>query len=86
MPLHSHDGVDTALVRWAPNTHFQTHVHPGGEEIFVLKGVFNDEAGEYPALTWLRNPRWSRHAPFTASEGALIYVKVGHLGADFMTP
>lgn len=86
MPLHSHDGVDTALVRWAPNTRFNLHSHPGGEEILVLEGTFRDEAGDYPALTWLRSPRWSRHAPFTGEEGALIYVKVGHLGAEFLIP
>lgn len=83
MPLHSHDGVDTALVRWAPNTRFNAHVHPGGEEILVLEGVFSDDAGDYPAGTWLRSPRWSRHAPFTGPAGALIFVKVGHLGVDF---
>ena len=86
LPLHGHDGIDTALVRWAPDTHFQTHTHPGGEEILVIDGVFRDEAGDYPALTWLRNPRWSRHTPFTGPESALIYVKVGHLGADFIAP
>jgi len=32
----------------------------------------------------LRSPRWSRHTPFTGAEGALIYVKVGHLGAPFL--
>ena len=83
MPLHSHDGVDTALVRWAPNTRFNAHVHPGGEEILVLDGVFSDDGGDYPAGTWLRSPRWSRHAPFTGPAGALILVKVGHLGVDF---
>ncbi len=83
MPLHAHDGVDTALVRWAPNTRFNAHVHPGGEEILVLDGVFSDDAGDYPVGTWLRSPRWSRHAPFTGPAGALILVKVGHLGADF---
>lgn len=81
MPLHSHDGVDTALVRWAPKTLFNTHSHPGGEEILVLDGVFKDEGGAYAAGTWLRSPRWSRHTPFTGPEGALIYVKVGHLVA-----
>jgi anti-sigma factor ChrR (cupin superfamily) len=86
MPLHSHDGIDTALVKWAPQTRFNTHTHPGGEEIFVLDGLFQDEAGDYPAGTWLRSPRWSRHTPFTGAEGALIYVKVGHLGASFLTP
>jgi anti-sigma factor ChrR (cupin superfamily) len=86
LPLHSHDGVDTALVRWAPGTRFQAHVHPGGEEILVLEGLFRDEGGAYPAGSWLRSPRWSRHAPFTGPEGALIYVKVGHLGADLLSP
>ena len=86
LPLHSHDGVDTALVRWAPGTRFQAHVHPGGEEILVLEGLFRDEGGAYPAGSWLRSPRWSRHAPFTGPEGALIYVKVGHLGAEFPRP
>jgi anti-sigma factor ChrR (cupin superfamily) len=79
MPLHEHDGISTALVRWAPNTVFNPHVHPGGEEIYVLDGVFHDEFGVYPKGSWIRSPRYSKHAPFTKEEGALIYVKVGHL-------
>jgi len=86
MPLHDHDGVGTALVRWDPDTRFNPHSHPGGEEILVLEGLFRDEYGEYPAGTWLRNPRWSRHTPFTGEEGALIYVKVGLLGATLLQP
>jgi anti-sigma factor ChrR (cupin superfamily) len=79
MPLHEHEGISTALVRWAPNTVFNPHVHPGGEEIYVLDGVFHDEFGVYPKGSWIRSPRYSKHAPFTKDEGALIYVKVGHL-------
>ena len=79
LPLHEFDGVNTALVHWAPNTIFNPHVHPGGEEILVLKGVFHDEHGSYAEGTWIRSPRYSKHAPFTKSEGALIYVKTGHL-------
>jgi anti-sigma factor ChrR (cupin superfamily) len=79
MPLHEHQGISTALVRWAPNTVFNPHVHPGGEEIYVLDGVFHDEFGVYPKGSWIRSPRYSKHAPFTKNEGALIYVKVGHL-------
>ena len=86
LPLHEHDGVSTALVRWAPDTRFDAHTHPGGEEILVLEGLFRDEHGAYPAGTWLRNPRWSRHAPLTGAEGALIYVKVGGLAAPFLVP
>lgn len=86
LPLHSHDGIDTALVHWAPDTRFHAHSHPGGEEILVLEGVFRDEGGAYVAGSWLRSPRWSRHTPFTGPEGALIYVKVGHLGANLLSP
>ena len=81
LPLHEHDGVSTALVRWAPHTQFNRHVHAGGEEILVLEGLFCDEFGQYPTKSWLRSPRYSNHAPFTLEQGALIYVKVGHLGA-----
>lgn len=79
MPLHEFDGVGTALVRWGPNTVFNPHIHPGGEEIYVLEGVFHDEHGSYSQGTWIRSPRYSKHAPFTKAEGALIYVKTGHL-------
>ncbi|MEW5682201.1 MAG: cupin domain-containing protein [Pseudomonadota bacterium] len=84
MPLHEHNGVSTALVRWAPNTQFNRHIHVGGEEILVLEGLFRDEHGEYPAGSWLRNPRYSEHTPFTGPEGALIYVKVGHMDAGLL--
>ncbi len=78
MPLHSYKAEHTALVRWAPDTVFTPHTHPGGEEIFVLSGVFQDEQGVYPQGTWLRNPSYSRHQPFTR-EGCTIFVKTGHI-------
>ena len=81
MPLHTFGTEHTALVDWAPGTVFQPHTHFGGEEILVLRGVFEDEHGAYPAGTWLRSPHLSRHAPFTR-EGTTILVKVGHLDED----
>ena len=79
MSLHECAAEHVALVKWAPDTEFQSHTHWGGEEIFVLEGRFNDEHGEYPAGSWIRSPDQSRHAPYTRADGALIYVKVGHL-------
>ncbi|MEM9538131.1 MAG: cupin domain-containing protein [Cyanobacteria bacterium P01_E01_bin.42] len=78
MPLHAHKTEQVALVKWDPETVFQDHQHWGGEEIFVLDGVFEDEYGTYPKGTWLRNPPGSTHKPFSR-EGCLIYVKTGHL-------
>ena len=79
LPLHSFGTENVALVRWAPGTTFSPHRHWGGEEIYVIEGTFADEHGVYPAGTWLRNPDGSTHTPFTTEEGALIYVKTGHL-------
>lgn len=80
MNLHQFGSEQVALVKWAPDTRFTSHTHFGGEEILVLEGVFHDEFGDYPAGSWIRSPHGSQHTPFTRSEGALIYVKVGHLG------
>jgi anti-sigma factor ChrR (cupin superfamily) len=81
LPLHEHGSEHVALVRWAPSTRFRPHQHWGGEEILVLDGVFEDEHGTYPKGTWLRSPHLSAHHPFTGPQGALIYVKTGHLAA-----
>ncbi len=79
MPLHEFQGENIALVKWEPHTQFKSHQHWGGEEIFVLQGTFYDEYGSYPQGSWLRSPHLSQHTPFTKEDGALIYVKVGHL-------
>jgi anti-sigma factor ChrR (cupin superfamily) len=82
MPLHSFEAEHIALVKWAPNTQFNPHQHWGGEEILVLEGCFYDEHGVYPQGSWLRSPHLSAHTPFTKDEGALIYVKTGHLAFE----
>ena len=78
LPLHGFGSERVSLVRWAANTRFTPHAHPGGEEIFVLVGAVEDEEGRYTAGSWLRNPPGSQHMPFSL-EGCLLYVKIGHL-------
>lgn len=80
MPLMQ-QGSGSTLVRWAPQTYFNPHRHFGGEEIFVVDGVFEDEHGRYPAGTWIRSPHMSMHKPFS-QEGCTIFVKTGHLLVD----
>ena len=79
MPLHEYQTEHAAMVKWEPNTRFNAHKHWGGEEIYVVDGVFYDQFGAYPKGTWIRSPHLSEHQPFTRSEGALIFVKTGHL-------
>ena len=68
-------GKATSIVRYDAEASFPTHTHPGGEEIFVLEGVFSDENGDYPAGTYLRNPAGTSHAPFS-KHGCVIFVKL----------
>src|ERR1700756_4220068 len=53
----------TSIVRYAPHSRFASHTHGGGEEFLVLDGVFQDEHGDYPVGTEVRNPPTSVHTP-----------------------
>lgn len=68
-------GHATSIVCYEPGAHFHRHDHPLGEEIFVLKGTFSDQSGDYPAGTYFRNPEGFLHAPFS-EEGCEIFVKL----------
>lgn len=71
----------TSIVRYAPDSHFARHGHPGGEEFFVLDGVFQDDEGDYPTGTYVRNPPDSGHAP-SSNPGCTIFVKLWQFRAD----
>ena len=79
LPLHEFGSERVALERWAPSTRLARHRHHGGEEVLVLEGAFEDEHGVYPKGSWVRSPHGSEHSPFTGTDGAVIYVKTGHL-------
>lgn len=79
--LHDTPSERVSLVKLAPGTPAFHHAHDGGEEVFVLEGVFNDEHGAYPKGTWLRMPHGSDHTTFS-EQGCLLYVKSGHIGPD----
>lgn len=65
----------TSIVRYAAGSQFSAHTHTGGEEFLVLEGVFQDEHGDYPAGSYVRNPPQSRHIPGSAM-GCTIFVKL----------
>src|SRR5215475_3628365 len=65
----------TSIVRYAPHSHFSPHTHGGGEEFVVLEGVFQDEHGDYPAGSYVRNPPTSSHEP-GSEPGCVILVKL----------
>ena len=65
----------TTIVRYAPRSSFSEHTHSGGEEFIVLEGIFQDEHGDYPAGTYVRNPIGTRHVP-RSDHGCTIFVKL----------
>jgi len=65
----------TSIVRYAPGSRFSTHEHGGGEEFLVLDGEFCDADGVYPAGSYVRNPRGTRHAPWS-EKGCTLFVKL----------
>jgi quercetin dioxygenase-like cupin family protein len=65
----------TSIVRYAPGSRFSRHGHPGGEEFLVLEGTFQDETGDFPTGTYVRNPPGTGHAPH-ADTGCTIFVKL----------
>ncbi len=74
----------TSIVRYAPDSQFSAHVHGGGEEFLVLEGVFQDEHGDFPAGSYIRNPPTSKHTPGSAS-GCIIFVKLWQFDPDDRT-
>ncbi|MFT7314982.1 MAG: anti-sigma factor ChrR (cupin superfamily) [Paraglaciecola sp.] len=75
----------TTVVRYAPGSHFSPHLHAGGEEFIVLEGVFQDEHGDYPTGSYVRNPPQSSHTPGSEA-GCVILVKLWQFQPEDRTP
>jgi len=47
--------------------------HPGPEEVYVVSGIFNDGARDYPAGSFVHNPAGSSHLP-QSKHGCVLFV------------
>ena len=74
----------TTIVRYAPDSSFSSHVHTGGEEFIVLEGVFEDDYGQWPVGSYVRNPPTSSHTP-GSRPGCIIFVKLAQFHPDDRT-
>ena len=74
----------TSIVRYAPESAFSEHTHTGGEEFIVLDGVFQDEHGDFPKGTYVRNPPTTAHTP-RSDDGCTIFVKLWQFDMDDRT-
>ena len=71
----------TSIVRYAPGSAFSAHVHELGEEYLVLEGTFQDEHGDFPVGSYVRNPPGSKHVP-ASKDGCTILVKLRQFDPD----
>ncbi len=71
----------TTIVRFAADSQFSAHTHDGGEEFIVLDGVFQDDYGDFPAGTYVRNPPTTSHTP-GSKPGCTIFVKLWQFDPD----
>src|SRR5579871_2679171 len=74
----------TSIVRYAAGSRFSPHTHDGGEEFLVLDGVFQDEHGDFPAGSYVRNPPTSHHRP-GSEPGCTLFVKLWQFDLDDRT-
>ncbi|GAB4190801.1 MAG: cupin domain-containing protein [Wenzhouxiangellaceae bacterium] len=80
--LHRFGDELVALERWQPQSSAGPLSCPGGKEMLVLEGCLYDEHQAYPKGSWLRLPAGSQQTPYTKAEGAVLYVKTGHLSTS----
>ena len=70
-------GHALSLVMWQPGASTRHHAHPGGEEIFVLRGELC-EGDRHPAGSWMRLHPGAWHSPHVETP-TMILVRSGHL-------
>ena len=76
--LHRDDHEDVRLERWAASTRIELDA-PGGIEVLVLDGSFQDADEEFTRQSWLRLPPGSKLRAVSGPRGCRLWVKTGHL-------
>ena len=61
------------LLRFAPGSHYVKHLHPEGEQYWVLEGSIDDGGKTYGVNTYVYHPPGSSHQPWSA-EGCVLFV------------
>jgi anti-sigma factor ChrR (cupin superfamily) len=78
MPLFDDAREHVRLERWAPGASVSLAV-PGGAELLVLDGAFDDGTESFEPQSWLRLPPGSVLQATAGQGGCKVWVKTGHL-------
>jgi hypothetical protein len=78
MRLYSDAREDVRLELWAPNSSIALEA-PGGIELLVLDGAFEERGQRFQAQSWLRLPPGEPLRAVAGPDGVRLWVKSGHL-------
>jgi len=78
IPLFRDSREDVRLERWAPDAAIALAV-PGGAEVLVLDGDFEESSEGFEPQSWLRLPVGSMLEATAGSGGCKVWIKTGHL-------
>lgn len=84
-PLFRDSREDVRLERWAPGAAIERAV-PGGSELLVLEGGFTEAGEAFAPQSWLRLPAGAMLRARAGADGALLWVKSGHLAQPYAPP
>ncbi len=68
--------METCVIRYDAGGFRESHVHPAGEELLVLKGTLSDEGGDHNVGSYMLLPPGTEHAPHT-KQGCELLVRLG---------
>ncbi len=77
-------GPAAVLLRYEAGARVALHEHVGYEHMLVLEGDEFDEAGSYPAGSFVVNPPGSRHSP--GSRGGCVALLIYERAVRFVAP
>ena len=78
LPLFCDSCEDVRLERWSPGATVTLKV-PGGAEVLVLDGAFDEGGEHFDAQSWLRLPVGGVLQAKAGASGCSVWVKTGHL-------
>jgi hypothetical protein len=78
LPLFRDAGEDVRLEQWMPDAPVILNV-PGGAELLVLDGGFEESDERFEPLSWLRLPAGGALRAEAGANGCRLWVKTGHL-------
>ena len=78
LPLFRDDGENVRLERWPPKGTITLDV-PGGAELLVLEGAFDEGGERFEPQSWLRLPPGSILKATAGPQGCRVWIKTGHL-------